>query len=56
MHREVLTREAKERGQSITMIDIRYILSAIDSPFLIPTCCQPSRFVAFDRSQPVEKG
>jgi hypothetical protein len=40
----------RDGGHSIVMMDMRYMWSAIDSPWLIPNRRQPSRLVVFKRS------
>jgi len=43
-------RDANDGGQSIVMMDIRYMWSEIDSPWLMPNLRHPSLFVVFSRS------
>ena len=50
MHFAISSREDSEGGHISVMIDMRYIWSEIDSPWLIPNRRQPSRLVVFRRS------
>jgi hypothetical protein len=46
----MFSREERDGGAIIVMIDILYIWSAIDSPSSMPNRRHPSRFSVFNRS------
>ena len=47
----------KEGGQNMVMMDMRYMWSAMDSPWWErPACCQPSRLVDLSRERRWKKG
>lgn len=50
MHRARSIREDREGGQSMVMMDMRYMWSEIDSPWLMSKRRQPSRLVVLRRS------
>jgi len=49
-------REESEGGHSIVRIDMRYMWSAMDSPWAMPKRRQPSRLVVFRRERRWKKG
>lgn len=56
MQRGTSRREDSEGGQSMVMIDMRYMWSEMDSPWLMPNLRHPSRLVVFRRSRRWKKG
>lgn len=52
----ILSLEAREGGHSMVRIDMRYMWSAIDSPWFMPKRRHPSRGVVFKRSRRWKKG
>ena len=56
MQRAMSRREEREGGQSMVMMDMRYMWSEIDSPCSIENLRQPSRLFVFRRSMMWKKG
>lgn len=56
MHFGISSFEARDGGVSSVIIDIRYMWSEMDSPWLMPKRRQPSRFVVLRRSRRWKKG
>lgn len=57
MQRGMEMRVASEGGQNMVMMDMRYMWSAMDSPWWARcACCQPSRLVVLRRERRWKNG